>query len=250
MKSSPTISVPAAALAGLLSVALPGHAAESPKEEVVNEVIELADSAGESFNVRFVTATDLPLYVNRNAGRILDVLSSGQIVTVLAMDRFGLQVRGRGTNGPLTGWIGQKKAFAHDEKRLAKVRNYYERQLEIEQLVAQKQPAIGMTLAELKRILGKPTTHEVGASEEGRTESLTWVIKEKVDLNELLSSGTDEDLLKMEVEVGRVQVDLKHGLAARINLNLPEGGAEIPTVVPPVREPFGSAPAAGKAAAR
>ena len=99
-----------------------------------------------------------------------------------------------------------------------------------------------MNLTELKRILGKPTNHMVGTSEEGRTESLTWILKQKVDLNELLASGTDEDVLRMEVEVGRVEVALAHGLAKVITMNLDGGAADIPTVVPPVAKPFGPAP--------
>ena len=205
-------------------------------------VIELAALAEEGLTSRFVITKDLPLYVDRRAGRVLDVLAARQTLTVLAMDRFGLKVRGRGKNGLLTGWVGQKKAFPGSDKQLATMRAFYERQLRIEKLVAEKRPALGMNLAELRRILGKPTNHMVGADEEGRTEFLTWIIKQAVDLNEVLSLGTDAEVLKMEVEVGRVEVELAKGLAKAINLNVDKGATDIPTVVPPVPEPFGPAP--------
>jgi len=215
-------------------------AAEPPAGN--NPVLELAIQANEGMNLRIVAPDNLPLYVGRRAGRVLDVLPAKQTLTVLAMDRYGLRVRGRGKNGLLTGWVGQKKAFTGDDKQLVKLRAFYERQLKIEKHVVEKRPAIGMNLPELKRILGKPTNHMVGTSEEGRTESLTWIIKQKVDINELLATGTDDDILKMEVEVGRVEVSLAHGLAAAINMNLDGGGTDIPTVIPPIEQPFGPAP--------
>ena len=206
-----------------------------------NPVLELTELAGDSLNLRFAITSKLPLYVTRSAGRVLDVLSS-QTLTVLAMDRYGLKVQGRGKHGLLTGWVGQKKAFPSNEKQLAKLRAFYTRQLEIAQCVAENRPAIGMSLAELKRILGKPTSHMVGSNEQGQTESLTWIIKQKVDLNKLLAVGTDDDILKMEVEVGRVEVTLAEGLASAISRIVDGGAAEIPTVVPPVKEPFGPPP--------
>lgn len=240
MDLSTTIRFSLAATLAVLLAPL-SLAAENAADE--NPVIELKDLAAEGgLNVHFISTQKLPLYVNRSAGRVLDVLAAKQIITVLAIDRFGLQVRGRGKNGALTGWVGQHKAFAGDPKQLAKLRAFYQRQLEIERYVSEKRPAIGMNLTELKRILGKPTNHMVGTSEEGRTESLTWILKQKVDLNELLASGTDEDVLRMEVEVGRVEVALAHGLAKAITMNLDGGAADIPTVVPPVAKPFGPAP--------
>jgi hypothetical protein len=207
-----------------------------------NQVIDLTLLAEDGLNVQLVAATDLPLHVDRGARRVLDVLSAGQTLTVLGMDRFGLQVRGRGRNGSLTGWVGQKKVFADKPKALANLRTFYERQLEIEQLVAENRPAIGMSLPELKRLLGEPTTHKISATEEGQTESLVWILKKPVDLNELLAVGTDEDVLKMEVEVGRVEVELTGGLATSIQRNIEGGAGAIPTVIPPVREPFGPMP--------
>ncbi len=205
-------------------------------------VIELALRAEEGTNVSFVTKRALPLYVGRRAGRVLDVLAAGQALTVLAMDRYGLKVRGNGRNGPLTGWVGQKTALAGDEKQLSRLRAFYERELEIDRLVSEKRPAIGMNLSELKRILGKPTTHKVGATPEGRTDALTWVIKREIDLNEFLGVGTDAEILKPEVETGRIEVELADGLAGTVTMKIDGGAAEIPTVVPPIEEPFGPAP--------
>lgn len=215
--------------------------AMADEQAPANLVIELSGFAEDELNLRFAISAKLPLYVNRSAGRVLDVLAP-QVLTVLAMDRYGLKVRGRGKNGPLTGWIGQKKAFPGDAKQIKKLSAFYDRQLRINKFTAEKRPAIGMSLAELKRILGNPTNHMVGDGEKGRTESLTWIIKQKVDLNELLAAGTDDDVLKMEVEVGRVEVTIAHGLAKFINMNVDGGAADIPTVVPPIAEPFGPAP--------
>ena len=202
-------------------------------------VVDLGKLAEAGLEVRFTAPRKLSLYVSRKAGRVLDVLPAQQVLTVLAMDRYGLKVRGQGKNGPLTGWIGQKQAF--NPAQLKTVRAFYDRQLEIERHTTAKRPAIGMSLLELKRILGEPTTHEVGVGTGlvARTETLTWIIKQKVDLNELIAAGSDEDLLRMEVEVGRVEISMSNGMATRINQKLGGGVAEVPTVVPPIARPFG-----------
>jgi hypothetical protein len=241
MNFSPTARIHRAALAGGLSLLVFASApGQEPADE--NPVIDLAPLAEAGLNVRFETSTDIPLYVNRKAGRVLDILPAKQVLTVLSMDRYGLEVKGLGKNGPLTGWVGQKKAFEDDEKRLAKLAAFYQRQLEIEKLVTEGSPAVGMNLAELKRILGKPTSHMVSATKTDQAETLVWVIKQKVDLNEALDLPTDSELFKTEVEIGRIEVELVGGLALTVNRNVDGGAAVIPTVPAPIAEPFGPAP--------
>ena len=75
----------------------PASRAEESADE--NAVIELTEPAKEGMNVRVVISSDLPIFVNRRAGRVLDVLAAKQTLTILAMDRYGLQVRGRGRDG-------------------------------------------------------------------------------------------------------------------------------------------------------
>lgn len=241
MNFSPTARIHRAALAGGLSLLVFAAApAQEPADE--NPVIDLAPLAEAGLNVRFETGTDIPLYVNRKAGRVLDILPAKQVLTVLSMDRYGLEVKGHGKNGPLTGWVGQKRAFGDDEKRLAKLAAFYQRQLEIEELVTEGSPAVGMNLAELKRVLGKPTSHMVSATKTDQAETLVWVIKQKVDLNEALDLPTDSELFKTEVEIGRIEVELVGGLALTVNRNVDGGAAVIPTVPAPIAEPFGPAP--------
>lgn len=213
-----------------------------------NSVLDLKVLKENGLNVTVLTDKRLPLYVHRKAGRVLDSIGP-QSITVLAIDRYGLQIRGKGKNGAITGWIGQKQLFGAGTDQLKQLQAFYRRQLEIEKLVAEKRPAIGMSLFELKRILGKPTSHRAGEGEEeeDQAELLTWVAHEKVNLNEAIGLGTDADVLKMRVEVGRVEVTLVEQLAKRITMNADAGAADIPKVAPPISSPFGPAPKPGLA---
>ena len=225
---------------GLIVLGLSSFALASPAEDPVLDLKVLKENG---LNVTMRTGKRLPIYVDRKAGRMLDIIAP-QTITILAIDRYGLQIRGKGKNGALTGWIGQKQLFGSGTDNFKQLQAFYRRQLEIEKLVAEKRPAIGMSLFELKRILGKPTSHRAGEGEEeeDQAELLTWVAHEKVNLNEAIGLGTDADVLKMRVEVGRVEVTLVEELAKRITMNADAGAPDIPKVVPPIATPFGPAP--------
>ena len=208
-----------------------------------NPVLQLSEMVEPGMNLSFVTRAELPLHVSRRAGRVLETLKAEQEVTVLAIDRFGLQVRGRGKHGPVTGWVGQRKAFAGEKERLEAIQAFYERQIEVERLVTAKGPAIGMSLHELRRIFGKPSTHHRNEKEGEVSHVVVWSIVEKMDLGENLGLGSsDSEILKMEVEIGRVEIEMVKGIAKSISMNIEDGAEQIPTIKPPVATPFGPDP--------
>ena len=159
------------------------------------------------------------------------------------MDRYGLQIRGKAKNGPLTGWISQKAAFAGDEDALASLLALYRRQCEVETLIADKQVALGMTLRELTRILGAPTTHPVVAEAGKSEETAIWTRTRDLDLGEAFAEpfgdlGVSPPKLPYAVETGRLTATLQDGAARTIDAKLDGEGKKIPEVPKPVKHPF------------
>lgn len=226
------LSLKTALLAGLL---LPSAGIFATED---NPVIELQEVLAPGQACTLQPGKALPIFDTRSAKRALALLLPDKPVTILAIDRFGLKVRGMGKNGPLTGWIGQKSALGGDAAKLKTLAAVYERQITIESLIARKRPAIGMTFRELSRIYGPATSHNIVAEGDARTETAVWIHNEKVDLNDTLNLGTDAALLKMEVETGRITVQLINGAANSIDLNLEGVAADIPTVPKPIVPPF------------
>jgi|GEM_PF-2132132 len=217
----------------LLGLVLPTPAEAPPQDRKIVD-FQLFAGTNESFTLTPKAA--LPLYDTRAARRVLATLPADQPLTVLAMDQFGLQVRGSAKNGPVTGWISQKSVL--DDQQRQTLAALFARQTLIEALVARKQAAIGMNFAELTRVLGPATSHNILAEGSGRTETASWVKTQKVDLNDTLDLGTNSSLLKVDVEVGRITVELDQGVARSINLNLEGLAPEIPTIPAPITPPF------------
>ncbi len=74
----------------------------------------------------------------------------------------------------------------------------------------------------------------------GTNESFTLTPKAALplSLNDTLDLGTNSSLLKVDVDVGRITVDLQQGVARSINLNLEGVAPEIPTIPAPITPPF------------
>jgi hypothetical protein len=125
-----------------------------------------------------------------------------------------------------------------DARKLQALQAFYDRQIAIERFIAQKRPAIGMSLRDLTRIFGPATTHNIVAEGSRRTETADWIINEKVDLNDSLDLGTNSSLLKVEVETGRITVGLIDGLANSIDVKIEGEATDIPSLPEPVQLPF------------
>ena len=203
-----------------------------------NPIIELQSVLAPGQTCTLHPTTALTIFDTRAAKRSLDKLLPNKPITILAVDRFGFKVRGTGSNGLLTGWVGRKSALANDAAKLAAMDALYNRQITVEQMIAAKRPAIGMSLREIARILGTATSHSIVAEDSTRTETAVWVINEKVDLNDTLELGTDSPLLRVEVETGRTTVGFVDGVARSIQLHHKGIAADIPTVPNPIKPPF------------
>lgn len=217
----------------LMSLALPLVTASAGEG---NQVVDFESIVGKDAVLTLSLQASVPLYDTQAAQRVLAALPAKQDLTVLAMDKFGLRVRGEAKNGPLTGWISQK-AVLSEEQRTA-LAALHARQMKVDELIERKQAAIGMTMEELTRALGPATSHEVVAADSGRKETASWVKTQKVDLNDQLDLGTDTALLKVDVEVGRITAEFENGVACSIKVNLEGVAPEVATVPAPVALPF------------
>lgn len=222
-----------ASLVLLLFSALQAHAEEK------NEVLDLSRALGTDQALTLPLTISLPLFDTRQAQRVLVRLPQDQNLFVLAMDRFGLKVRGEGKNGPITGWISQKAAFQNDQKALDSLSALYQRQQIVERLVLLKKVAVGMTLSELTRIMGPPTKHQISAETGNRLETLVWSRTGPVDLTESLEdSGLSIPAIHIVVEKERMTARLEEGVATVIHSDFEGSEQTVPEITPPVKHPF------------
>jgi hypothetical protein len=221
-----------------LAMGIAPFAVAGKRSDDDNPIIEMALALDPGQVCTLQPAKGLPIFDTRAAKRTLATLLPDKQVTILAIDRYGLKVRGEAINGPLTGWIGRKSALRGDAKKLKDLQAFYDRQIAIERFIGQKRPAIGMGLRDLSRIFGPATTHNIVAEGSRRTETAIWIFNEKVDLNDSLELGTNSSLLKVDVETGRVTVGLINGIANSIDVKIEGGATDIPSLPEPIKLPF------------
>lgn len=114
-------------------------------------------------------AKDAPVYADRKATRQLGTLKSGQKVKIEGITDKAYRVRGQGASGPIVGWVGPW-AFSSptDPQFVENLKQLYDRQMKINALIEAKQLAIGMSLAEVEKVMGRPTKTNLRKTAQGQ----------------------------------------------------------------------------------
>ena len=115
---------------------------------------------------------EMPVYSDKNGKVRAGSLAAGQKVPLEAITERAYRVRGKGARNDLVGWVSPL-AFSSDDPDFVKnLKDLYHRQMAVQQLIADKQAAVGMTPDEVAQALGRPTKTTVRKTAKG--ESGSW----------------------------------------------------------------------------
>ena len=130
---------------------------------------ELTDS-------RFPLTGPANCYFDANMKRYAGALRFPQRVQLDAVSPAGMyRVRGNARQGGVAAWIEPQFLDGVPEDLVPKLRAADERRREVEALIARNEVAIGMTLDEVGRSLGKPQKRSSTTNREGSTQSFEYV---------------------------------------------------------------------------
>ncbi len=128
-------------------------------------------------DVRFMLEVKEPTTVfrTRDARDPIGTLDAGQLVPLEGFTRFAFRVRGTSGRNVLVGWVNPEhlehpEPEFHDKLILAG-----ERREQVSKLIADRQIAIGMTLAEIRESRGDPTRRESRVTAEGREDLWEYI---------------------------------------------------------------------------
>lgn len=181
----------------------------------------------------------LPIYRTRRAKEVRATLSAKQKITILEMDKYGFHVRGKASNGPVSGWTGWQSLLGNAPAKRAAVEKFRQRQYQLLKLITEKRPAIGMTLDELKLALGAPSKSDVTLTDGKNVRSAVWTKKKTVDTDEIL--GPLAILSKereLEIDTGFISATIIDGVATTIQIDLADGNNEVAIIDTPIQIPF------------
>jgi hypothetical protein len=205
-----------------------------------------------------------PCYFDLQGRRFAGTLRFPQLVRLDAVAPDGmLRVRGNAQQGGVAAWVDPRFLQEPPEGFVDALRKAEERRRQVEQLIANNEVAIGMTLEEVTRSLGKPQKKSSRTGREGSTQVFEYIKYDIIPQTSytpafrqsivgfrpdprdprqqarrvVVNSGVgyDASTVYLKVPVGTVTVSFTNGVAESIEQS--EGtlaGANASIVVPPV----------------
>lgn len=169
--------------------------------------------------VRLTVAGESVIYYQLDLQRPLGAMAPGTPVQLVAMAEDLYKVRGRARHGDVAGWMKMSDLKSADPKLAEKLKAFFERQKAVDEVIANKQVALGMTVDEVKTSLGNPSRKSSKITAAGREEALEYSIFDRVPQ---ITTGRDAEgnlvqrTIYVKVEVGRLTVSFKDNIVTEI----------------------------------
>jgi len=127
--------------------------------------------------IHLMVAKPAEVFSTKNGGRKLGTFPVNSKVELLAIaGGNAYRVKGKAKNNMVSGWVSPKLLASKDKNFIANLKQLYDRQMTVKELIASHDVAIGMTLDEIKKSLGEPTKTEVKQTRKGDSGQWDYII--------------------------------------------------------------------------
>lgn len=180
-----------------------------------------------------------PVFADRKGSHRLGFLKADQTVRLEAVTDKIYRVRGQGTRHGIAGWVAPWALSAPDPDFKKHLKNFYNRQIQVQELIAAKQAAIGMTLREVETALGKPVKTNLRKTAKGVSGMWEYIdydeVKHYITRVDPYTGVVYRQLSHIErVERGRTNVEFKDDVVTAIEESEDRRGGTVKIVVPPL----------------
>lgn len=189
--------------------------------------------------IKLKVIKEAPVFSDKEGSNRLGFLKADQSVELEAITDKIYRVRGQGTRDGIAGWVAPWAFSATDPDFVEKLKNLYDRQIQVQQLIAEQRIAVGMTLGEVELSRGKPTKTSVRRTANGQSGS--W---EYIDYKDVKNYVTEIDrrtgiayrrlLSVTRVETGKTRVEFKDDAVTAIEESEDKQGSNVRIIVPPL----------------
>ncbi len=227
---------------GILLVAGSGSARADLEKSKLNKedgAVYLEEFLDQPIKLKVVKVA--AVYSNLAGERWLGNLLAGREAELLAISKKAYRVRGRAQQGQVAGWIAKSAVEGIDEKLEANLTKLHDRQKLVNDLIANHQVALGMTVAEVEASLGKPDARSSQVDKEGRKDVLDYITYERVAQTSVSYDQLGrpvQSIVYIKVPTGKVSLGFENELVASIaeseGSELAGGGAGVRIVPPPI----------------
>lgn len=178
------------------------------------------------------------VFSDKEGRQRLGTLKADQIVRVEAITDKIYRVRGEGTRNGISGWVAPWAFSSTDPEFVANLKLLYERQIQVQELVANHQVAVGMTLDEVSLSLGKPTKTSLRKTATGQSGRWEFIEYDQVKnyVTEIDSQGNAYRRLASitQVEKGKTAVEFVDDVVSAIEESEDHQGGNVKIIVPPL----------------
>ncbi len=197
------------------------------------QVIYVSDLIPEDREVQLTVNEPAQVYATRTGGRRLGVIKGGA-VRLIGFDDRAVKIQGQGK----IGWVKPSVLVAEKGNLQELLKTVYSREMEVRELIANGQIALGMTRDEICRVLGQPTKQTIRRTKDGMEGTLEFIETEEIDhfqpLFNPVTGGIFQSFTHTTVEEKfKIVVELEEGVVTAIEESEQENGGDVRVVVRP-----------------
>ena len=201
------------------------------------EVVYLDRYLEKPYTLKVIKAA--PVFSDKEGRHRLGTLRENQTVRLEAVTGKVYRVRGEGTHNGIAGWVAPWAFEGKSPDFREQLRKFYERQIQVQELIAAKQVAVGMTLAEVTEARGKPTKTRVRKTGEGQAGRWEWIdydeVKHYVTRVDPVNGAVYRQFSHLtQVEKGKTAVEFENGVVTAVEESENNEGGNVRIVVPPI----------------
>jgi hypothetical protein len=162
--------------------------------------------------IKLTVKGEPPIYKSTLRKDALGLLKAAGKVELVAMTDKQYRVRGQAQHGTVVGWVLPSQLTSLDKEFIANLRNLYERQIKVEELIENGEIALGMTIDEVADSIGRPSRKSSKLDRGGRMDVYEYVTYKRIPQYRQVR-GQDGRLYQetyyIKVESGKMKVSFK-----------------------------------------
>ena len=201
------------------------------------EVVYLEQTLKKPIELKVIK--EAPVFSDKDGSLRLGMLKANQNVRLEAITEKSYRVRGQGTRDGISGWVSPSAFSSTDPEFVAHLKALYDRQIQVQKLIAEKQLAVGMTLEEVSLSRGKPTKTNLRKTATG--QSGRWEFIEYEDVNNYVTEidrVTGQAYRRLvsvtRVEKGKTSVEFENDVVTAVEESEDNQGGNVRIIVPPL----------------
>jgi hypothetical protein len=152
------------------------------------------------------------VYATKKGGRKLGVLKTNTKAKLVGFTERAYKIEGQASHGGVSGWVAPTALASKDKDFIENLKKVYTRQVEVRELIANHEVAIGMSMEEVGAAMGRPTKTKVRQTAKGKSGKWEFIEFEEIGHYQLvrdpqtgqvfrrLTHTTKEELSKLVVE--------------------------------------------------